>query len=230
MKRFRQIFFNESGILNSFSLVILSVFFLLIFVYALNNKNIGKNFEERISKIEERLDKVEKNLNISDTNSASDTDGIISDLKFRACAFPLEGEGIILTLDDSTRETNSNEDPNLYLIHDDDILRVINELKAAGAEAISINGQRLTATSEIRCAGPTLSVNNVRTAAPFEISAIGEKKSLENSIMMRGGVAETLKVWGIQIDLKVSDNVYIPPYKGTTSHVYSKIVEEKNMP
>ena len=46
----------------------------------------------------------------------------------------------------------------MYIIHDDDLLRVINELRAAGAEAIAINGERIVAMSEIRCAGPTLSV------------------------------------------------------------------------
>lgn len=149
------------------------------------------------------------------------------ELKLKACLLPLEGTGIIIKMDDSSKEAKKGEDKNLYLIHDDDILRVINELRAAGAEAISINGQRLVDISEIRCAGPTLSVNNVRSSAPFEIHAIGEKNALENAIKMRGGVADTLKVWGIQIDFETSDSVYIPPYKGDHPHVYSRIVLER---
>ena len=160
-----------------------------------------------------------------ETNSAANQE-LISELKFQAGATALEGEGIIIKMDDSTRAAKSGENPNLYLIHDDDILRVINELRAAGAEAISINGQRLIATSEIRCAGPTLSVNNVRSSPPYEICAIGEKKSLENSITMRGGVAETLKVWGIQLEVNASDKVYVPPFKGTLKQTYGKVVTE----
>lgn len=227
MEKIRKIFSNENG--TTEILLIAYVFFIVVIVFSLVIvvKNSGKkSSSERIAELETRIDAIEKQLKISNPTSENPDDAI-SDLKFKACAFPLEGEGIILTLDDSTRETNYNEDPNLYLIHDDDILRVINELRAAGAEAISINGQRLTATSEIRCAGPTLSVNNVRSSAPFVISAIGEKKSLENSIMMRGGVHDTLQVWGIQIQIETSDNVYIPPYKENARHVYSKIVEEK---
>lgn len=110
---------------------------------------------------------------------------------------------------------------NLYLVHDEDLLKVINELRAAGAEAISINGQRLTATSEIRCAGPTVSVNNVRSAPPFEIRAIGSINDLENAINMRGGVADTLKVWGINMTLQSSDNVWIPAYKNPISYKYA---------
>ena len=164
--------------------------------------------------------------NIEENDYAA-TKKIITDLKLKACLLPLEGQGVIVTMDDSTRAFNAGENPNLYVIHDDDILRVINELKAAGAEAISINGQRLTATSEIRCAGPTLSVNNVRSAPPYEISAIGDKKTLENSLKMRGGVEDTLKVWGIQLEIKVSDEIYIPPYDGSFHHVFAKVVAKK---
>ncbi|MBQ1470415.1 MAG: DUF881 domain-containing protein, partial [Schwartzia sp.] len=106
--------------------------------------------------------------------------------------------------------------------HDDDLLRVVNELRAAGAEVISINGQRIIATSEIRCAGPTLSVNNVRSAPPYEIHAIGDAATLENALKMRGGVMETLAVWGIQLEIQASENVEVPAYKGTTQYQYAK--------
>ena len=146
-------------------------------------------------------------------------------LRYRAALLPLTGEGVIVRMDDSTKKVKSGENPNLYIIHDDDLLRVINELRAAGAEAISVNGQRLVGTSEIRCAGPTLSVNNVRSSAPFEIRAIGDKKSLENSLKMRGGVEDTLKVWGIQIDVKKEEHVEVPAYKGAASFKYAKAIE-----
>ena len=97
---------------------------------------------------------------------------------------------------------------------------------AAGAEAIAINGQRLTALSEIRCAGPTLSVNNTRSSVPFEIYAIGDKKTLQNAITMRGGVADTLGVWGIKVEVETLDEVYIPPYKGEVPHVYAKVTTQ----
>ena len=145
----------------------------------------------------------------------------------RAGLVPLIGEGVIVRMEDSARVAKAGENPNLYVIHDDDILRVINELRAAGAEAISINGQRLTDTSEIRCAGPTLSVNNVRSAAPFEISAIGDKKNLVNSLKMRGGVVDTLGVWGIQLEIIAGDHIYIPAYKGSIKQSYAKPTDEQ---
>lgn len=154
-------------------------------------------------------------------------ENFISDdeLNFLACRVNLTGEGVIIVMNDSSTVAKPGENPNAYVIHDDDILRVINELRAAGAEAISINGQRLIATSEIRCAGPTLSVNNVRSAAPYEICAIGDKKTLANAIKMRGGVEETLKVWGIKLDIKTSDKIFVPAYTGNAKNSYAKIAD-----
>ena len=143
------------------------------------------------------------------------------ELRMRAGLEPVTGTGVIVTIDDSKITPIAGDNQNLYIIHDDDLLRVVNELRAAGAEALSINGQRLIATSEIRCAGPTLSVNNVRSAPPYEIRAIGEKATLERALKMRGGVAETLKVWGIQLDISLSDSVEVPAYKGSVQYSYA---------
>ncbi|MBR6343052.1 MAG: DUF881 domain-containing protein [Selenomonadaceae bacterium] len=179
----------------------------------------------RLLETEQERDGLREELKLLRENTASSmgTDELRKQAGFTA----LEGEGIIVRMDDSTMTSKAGENPNLYLIHDDDLLRVINELRAAGAEAISVNGQRLIGTSEIRCAGPTLSVNNVRSSAPFEIRAIGEKKTLENAIKMRGGVAETLKVWGIQLEMELSDNVRVPAYKGSLKFVYGHEIAEQ---
>lgn len=145
-------------------------------------------------------------------------------VKMGAGVVPVQGPGIVVVIDDSKRPTKPGENPNLYLIHDDDILKVINELWAAGAEAISINEQRLIASSEVRCAGPTLSVNNTRYSPPYEIRAIGEPQTLENSLRMRGGVMETLQFWGIQVTVKKQEIVNVPAYKGTFRFEYAKPV------
>lgn len=195
----------------------------------------GSLSQQRIEEISDRLlqteherDELSEELHKMQTAAASTDNQQDKDLlRYRAALVPLEGEGVIVRMDDSTKPAKAGENPNLYVIHDDDLLRVVNELRAAGAEAIAINGQRLTGTSEIRCAGPTLSVNNVRSSAPFEIHAIGDKKSLENALRMRGGVAETLGVWGIQLDIKASNDVYIPPYRGSIRQSYARETAER---
>ncbi len=147
-------------------------------------------------------------------------------IKMGAGVVALQGPGVSITIDDSKRPAKMGENQNLYLIHDDDILKVINELWAAGAEAISINDQRLIASSEIRCAGPTLSVNNTRYSPPYEVKALGEPSTLENALRMRGGVVETLQFWGIQITIKKQDNIMVPAFKGAFRFEYSTPVKD----
>ena len=193
--------------------------------FSLSQKLLA-DMSAQILKVESERDELKLKLQTAEKISNIDSSDLISDLKTHACMTALIGEGVTVTLHDSEKVASKAENPNTYIIHDDDLLRVVNELRAAGAEAISINGQRLTATSEIRCAGPTLSVNNVRSSAPFEICAIGEKKTLNNAITMRGGVADTLNVWGIKVEVKPSEEIYIPPYKEKIHHVYAKVTDE----
>lgn len=169
------------------------------------------NLRAALREVTERQEKESRNANLAD-------------LEMTAGLVGLTGPGVVITIDDSRRAAKAGENLNLYVIHDEDILRVVNELRAAGAEAIALNGQRLTATSEIRCAGPTLSVNNVRSAAPFEIVAIGEANTLENALKMRGGVVDTLKVWGIQMAISPRSLVTVPPFNGPSPFRHAKPV------
>lgn len=137
----------------------------------------------------------------------------------------VEGQGIEVVLDDSNIAKKANEDPNLYILHDEDLLRVLNELRAAGAEAISLNDQRIVAMSEVRCAGPTISVNNVRSAPPYVIKAIGAPKTLSSALRLRGGVAETFEFWGIQVKIKTVENLKIPALKAPRTFEYAKVVK-----
>ena len=139
----------------------------------------------------------------------------------------MQGPGVLITIDDSKRPSKPGDNPNLYLIHDDDILKVINSLRAAGAEALSINEQRIIATSEIHCTGPTISVNNVRFSPPYVIKAIGNPNTLDAAIKMRGGVVETLKFWGINVQTKIEDNMVVPGYKGAFVFDHAKPVYEE---
>lgn len=123
------------------------------------------------------------------------------------------GPGVEVTIEDSTSKVDSGN-AGAYLIHDLDLLRVINELRDAGAEAIDLNGERLIATSEIRCAGSTLSVNNARYSQPYVIRAIGDPKTLENALSMRNGVVDVLSLYGIKTTIVVKDEILVEAYDG----------------
>lgn len=186
-----------------------------------------EDLSARLSQAEKERDALRKEVQrLKDDTGAEVLVKDLQQLKMNAGVLPVSGPGVIVSLDDSKKSSKPGENPNLYLIHDDDLLKVINELRAAGAEAIAINEQRLIATSEIRCAGPTVSVNNSRFSPPYVIRAIGDPKSLEASLKMRGGVIETLKFWGIQVSVTPEETVLVPAYKGAFRYDYAKPVRE----
>ncbi|MDP4177023.1 MAG: DUF881 domain-containing protein [Bacillota bacterium] len=89
----------------------------------------------------------------------------------------VEGPGIEIFLDDGSIGQNMN--PMNPIIHYYDMANIINDLKTAGAEAISVNGQRIISTSYVECSGDYLLINGVQIAAPFYIDAIGNKEVLQ---------------------------------------------------
>ena len=112
----------------------------------------------------------------------------------------MKGPGIIVTLNDSKLPYPKDMPPGVLpgmapenIIHDTDINQTVNELKTAGAEAISVNDQRLVATSPVRCAGPTVYVNNTMAAPPFVIKAIGDAKTLQAALNISGGEVDQIK-------------------------------------
>ncbi|WP_152948028.1 DUF881 domain-containing protein [Desulfofundulus thermobenzoicus] len=148
-------------------------------------------------------------------------------VRVQAGLVEVTGPGVEVTLNDSNVEVKPGENPNLYVLHDEDVLKIINELKAAGAEAMSINGQRMLATSEIRCIGPTILTNhNQRLTPPFVISAIGNPDTMINALQMRGGVVEQLQFWGIQVGVKKVAQVTVPAYTPGVRFDYARPVKE----
>lgn len=150
----------------------------------------------------------------------------VETLRYAAGLTAVKGKGVTVTIEDSRTPVKTGENANLYLIHDEDMLKVINELRAAGAEAISINDQRLVGTTEIRCVGPTVVVNRKSFAPPFVIRAIGDPNSLNGALTMRGGIGETLKYWGIIMTIKKEDTLVVPAYNGTFTEEFGKAFNE----
>lgn len=140
----------------------------------------------------------------------------------------LRGTGVIITIDDTkSLVAAGSKNPGLFLIKDEDLLKILNELRSAGAEAIAINNHRLIATSEIRSAGPYISVNNMNLAAPFEIKAIGDPAALEAALRLRGGVIETIQFWGIQVTVEQQTDIEIPAFKSNFRFHYARPVADE---
>ena len=187
----------------------------------------AEDLTQRLMQVEKERSDLENQVRDLRQNSANGvTTKDLENVKMGAGVVPLEGAGIIITVDDTKPTTSlNNKNPNLYQIKDEDILKILNELRAAGTEAIAINNQRLIASSETRTAGPFLSVNNKNLGAPFEIKAIGDPSTLENALKVKGGIVETLQFWGIQVAVKQQEIVQIPAFKGTFRFQHAQPVQ-----
>lgn len=181
-----------------------------------------EDLSERLKSVELEKEQLEDELdNLRKNGGGALVDSDMERLNILSGTTDVEGKGVEIVLDDSSIPARAGENPNLYIIHDEDLLRVLNELRAAGAEAICLNDQRIVAMSEVRCAGPTVSVNNVRSAPPYIIKAIGNPKNLTSALRLRGGVVETFEFWGIQVKISTSDKIKIPAFKGVRAFEYA---------
>lgn len=193
-------------------------------------KDLHETATYKIKDLENKIAEYKNNASTRDKTLKLLNDEI-EDLKILSGLAELQGAGIIVTLDD-TRAINQIAadagfyDPNVYVIHDSDILLVINELRAAGAEAICVNGQRITSNTEIRCVGPVIQINGIRLTAPFKISAIGAPDLLASSLKLRGGIIDSIEQSDIDVIIEKSDLIIIPKSEGVLEYKYATPVEE----
>ncbi|MBC8590707.1 DUF881 domain-containing protein [Wansuia hejianensis] len=143
--------------------------------------------------------------------------------KFNSGYSRLVGPGISIKMYDNQSSEIIGFDVNDDIIHDVDILNILNDLRVAGAEAISINGERVISSSEIKCAGPTIRINGTSVATPFVIKAIGDPKQLMAAVNAPGTYGETLReVYAIGFEPSIEDKIIIPSYSGRFSFKYAK--------
>jgi len=136
------------------------------------------------------------------------------------------GQGIIVYINPKSDVFGDN--PQSQSIYDTDLLRIQNELNAAGAEAISINDIRLTSRSGIRNAGNAIIINDVRVSynKRITIKAIGKKDLLESALNFPGAIPQELNL-ACDITMEPSDKIVIPKYNKTYKFEYARPIEKK---
>lgn len=196
------------------------------------------NLEAETTAQEELLASIRKETEsvISQSTSGesqlSDLQNLLSQQQIHAGITALEGPGIVITLDDNNAGLLSSpgDDPNRYVIHYENLLYIINDLRAAGAEGISINGQRIIASSEIRCVGNVILVNTTRLAPPFEITAIGNPSTLEEATAT-SMTYQQLSMTGFPVSYKTAGlhgtPLTVPAYTGSFSTKSLTAVQEE---
>lgn len=188
---------------------------------------------EKYENLSQELDKLEKQLEEERLNSTSNNSNLAileESIKEKNIALGLTdvtGTGVEIILKDGNSSGINNIFVNTsdLLVHDGDLIHVVNELFNAGAEAISINGQRIVSTTAIECDGNVIRINGTKIGSPFEILAIGYPEQLAG-ITRPGGYLEVLESRGVMVNLTKQDLVKLPKYAGTIKFNYATNVDD----
>jgi uncharacterized protein YlxW (UPF0749 family) len=179
-----------------------------------------KQVERDIAQLKEELFDLELKLDEAGKSHTAATEALESELfknKLYGGLIPVEGQGVEVLLD--------NQEGSYYSIKDDDLLKILNDLRGAGAEAIAINDQRILATSEVRLAGSHINVNLTRLTPPYRVVAIGPSDTLKSSLELRGGLKEYLNDLGVSVTVQTKDRVLVPAYTGPLRFDYAKTTQ-----
>lgn len=133
----------------------------------------------------------------------------------------ITGQGITITLSEN-KDVDSSEVLNIseYLVHEDDLLYIVNELFNSGADAISINDQRIVNTTSILCDGNIVRINGKMVGVPITIKAIGYPERLDGALTRPGGYLQIMAQDGVVVNVERSENITIPKYEGVYSSDY----------
>jgi uncharacterized protein YlxW (UPF0749 family) len=196
--------------------------------------------EKELSELEKQIDANRKSLDKyqeSISSGKKEEESLkyqLDRLKILSGISDVEGAGIIIHLDDNNKgyEAAKNKDPehvtaNDFLIHDKHLLYIVYELREAGAEAISINGQRVVSSSDIRCMGTTIGVNTIALSPPFVIRAIGDPDRLSESLERKKSQYYSLKMAGYPASIEKQSKLIIGAYKGSYQYSYAQPKEEQ---
>ncbi len=176
------------------------------------------NRYEELKKAEKALEKERENATQNDSELTLLEENIKNGNKVLGLT-EVVGPGVIVTLKDGSAKNVL--DPGQIIVHYTDVLSVVNELKNAGAEAISVNEQRIVPTTSISCDGNVVKINGEKIGNPFEIKAIGLPEQL-TALSRPGGYLSLLEEYGVQTELVKQNSITIPKYSGIINFEYSK--------
>jgi uncharacterized protein YlxW (UPF0749 family) len=145
--------------------------------------------------------------------------------RIAAGLIPLTGTGMVLQLDDSLAPVAPDANASDYLVGARDIRSVVEELWAAGAEAVAVNGERITPTTAVIDVGPSILVNSAYLAPPYQITALGPK-DLYGQLSAQPGFVDFIRAraegFGIRVSFAEPESVDMPAFAGTVTLRYAR--------
>ena len=147
--------------------------------------------------------------------------------RIAAGLIPLRGTGIVLQLEDSLQPVAGDATETDYLVGSRDLRTVIDELWLAGAEAVAVNGERITPTSSLVDIGTSVLVNSAYLAPPYQVTALGPDDLYDRLSAQPGFidfVQARAETYGIRLSFAEPGTVDVPAFAGTVSLRYSRPV------
>lgn len=139
----------------------------------------------------------------------------------------LHGPGVVAIFDDSTaHNVPPNEDPAKYILHDYDLRDVLNTLWISGAEAVSLNGERIVGNTSLYCVGTTIIVNSTRLSPPYEVHAIGDPEALSAALQGSSQMEklnQRAAIYDLPIKIEQDKDVLVAPYNGSFVYKYAQV-------
>ena len=147
-------------------------------------------------------------------------DRAIARLQPAAGLTAVEGPGLVVTLTDAPRDEETEDlDPDLLVVHQQDLQAVVNALWAGGAEAMTLQGQRIVATTGIKCVGNTVVLHGVPYSPPYRIAALGDPEALRQGLDRSEAVSRYLEYvappYNLGWSLRERASITVPGYDGT---------------
>lgn len=178
--------------------------------------SLYNELQEKEKKLEEARQKA-ANKNDGDLQNES----AIKDNQKLLGLTDVTGQGLIIYLDEN-REIDSSQVANIngYLVHEEDLLYIINELFNAGADAVSINDERIVSTTSILCDGNIIRINGKMIGVPLTIKAIGYPERMDYALNRPGGYLDLMANDGVKIAVEKSEKIDIPKFNGVYSNDY----------
>ncbi|RRD50773.1 DUF881 domain-containing protein [Arachnia propionica] len=138
----------------------------------------NEDLSREVATVRTEVDELTKALNAS-----PEDDTRLAEVALDAGSEPVSGPGVRVILTDAPVDVKpAGVDDDSLVVHQQDIQAVVNALWAGGAEAISIQGQRVIATTGIKCVGNSVVLHGIPYAPPYVIEAIGDAKDLTRSL------------------------------------------------
>ena len=153
----------------------------------------------------------------------------VEDLKGPAGLRPRTGPGLTITLSDAPEEVinSTTRNLNLLVVHQQDIQAVANALWKGGAEAMTIQGERVITTTGIKCEGNAVMLQGVAYAEPYVISAVGNPAALEAAVLQDDYLegyqaAASLPDISVGWEMETEERLEVPAYEGLTDLQYAE--------